>query len=374
MAFQIKSFVSITASMLNRMRLATQVVTDFTVGSGVRTALEAVAQEIEELYRQIAAAVAAAIPVAIYNGFSFPPLAAIASSGLVRVVVAPPTTTLTIAAGTTFTAAAGGNLYTSTADATIAIGASFVDVPVVASTAGAASNLAAGTAFVLSTVPAGFVSAQNAVAFTNGSDAETDDARQIRFQGYVSTLSRGTNAALAYGASTTALTNGAGAITEQVKIVDVVTPLFSTTAPIFVYPVVIYVHNGTGGTSAALVAQCQTIINGYTNAAGVLVPGFKAAGTPTTVEAATEQDLAVAATVFAAAGYTSADLVAPVETAISTYLTGLTIGASAIVAEIVAVAMAVPGVSDFQMTAPMANAAAGTGIKIMPGAYTIAGG
>ena len=242
-----------------------------------------------------------------------------------------------------------------------------ITVPVAAQTAGSVGNLNAGTSFSLSTVPPGFQSATNTASFSNGSDVETDDARKIRFNGYVTTLSRGTDAALAYGVQTTTLTNSAGAITEQVKLSQVVAPAFNPLAPIMVYPVIVYVHNGTGGTSAALVAQAQTIVNGYTDANGNQVSGYKAAGTPTTVVAATEIDLAVSGTVYAQTGYVSSALATTAQGLIANYLLGLSIGQTEIDAEIVAIVMSIPGVADFQMSAPKANTPAAAGTKIMPG-------
>ena len=50
--FQIKDFASITASMINWLRANTTKVTDFNVGSVVRTMAEASAAEMEELYLQ----------------------------------------------------------------------------------------------------------------------------------------------------------------------------------------------------------------------------------------------------------------------------------------------------------------------------------
>lgn len=72
MAFQVKKFNSIVASMINWISSATDKITDFNPGSVVRTIIEAVAMELEELYYQLLVAVEEAIDEAIYRTFNFP--------------------------------------------------------------------------------------------------------------------------------------------------------------------------------------------------------------------------------------------------------------------------------------------------------------
>jgi len=84
MAFQIKKFDSIVASMINWVSGATNKVTDFNKGSVVRTLLEAVAMELEELYYQLLQAAEEAIEEAIYRTFNFPRNPAQRATGTVR--------------------------------------------------------------------------------------------------------------------------------------------------------------------------------------------------------------------------------------------------------------------------------------------------
>jgi hypothetical protein len=83
MSFQIKKFDSIIASMVNWASSATDKITDFNVGSVIRTLLEAVAVELEELYYQLLKAVEEAIEEAIYRTFNFPKNPAERSTGTV---------------------------------------------------------------------------------------------------------------------------------------------------------------------------------------------------------------------------------------------------------------------------------------------------
>lgn len=84
MAFQVKKFDSIIASMVNWISSNTTKITDFNVGSVVRTILEAIAMELEELYYQLMKAVKEAIEEAIYRAFNFPRNPAERATGLVR--------------------------------------------------------------------------------------------------------------------------------------------------------------------------------------------------------------------------------------------------------------------------------------------------
>ena len=84
MSFQIKKFNSIVASMINWMSGATTKITDFNQGSVVRTILEAVAMELEELYYQLLQATQEAIEEAIYRTFNFPRNPSEKATGMVR--------------------------------------------------------------------------------------------------------------------------------------------------------------------------------------------------------------------------------------------------------------------------------------------------
>jgi hypothetical protein len=84
MSFQIKKFNSIVASMVNWVSSATDRITDFNTGSVVRTILEVVAIELEELYYQLLRAVEEAIEEAIYRTFNFPRNPSQKATGAVR--------------------------------------------------------------------------------------------------------------------------------------------------------------------------------------------------------------------------------------------------------------------------------------------------
>jgi uncharacterized phage protein gp47/JayE len=370
MAFQVKSFLSITASMINRMRATTTLVTDYNVGSVVRTMLEAVAQECDQLYQQMVNAVKDAIQTATYITFSFNALPAVSASGVVLVVITPQTAAQSIPAGTTFTASTGIS-YTAIAAATISIGATSAAVQVVATSSGITGNIAANTSFTLSAAPTGFQGATNPAAFSNGAPVESAAERKLRFQVYIVNLARSTTDGIEYGLKTAQLTDSNGNITERVVSAHVDEPyLRDNTQPVGLY--FGYIHNGVGGTSGNLVAAAQQVINGYKNPDGSKVRGYKAAGTVCTVMAATEQALQVVGVLTVAQGYDKPTVLQAVEQGLTSYILALGIGEAALRAKLDELAMDVPGVVNFVLSSPLADVTPAFNAKLMPAAPSIA--
>lgn len=370
MAFQIKDFASVVVSSINWMRATTKKVTDFNVGSVVRTMIEAVAAEIEQLYMKMYIGLKEAIPVSVYNSFDFTKLPAATAVGLVRVTITSSTAATVIPGGTTFTATGKTAPYFSSQDVTIAAGNTFADVPVACSVRGAVGNLNANTAFTLGPAPAGFVSAVNQAAFVGGADEETDQQRKLRFNAYIAALARSTVQALIYGAKTTARTDSSGNVLERVTTAVVIEPwVLDNTQPVGWAK--IYVHNGTGVTSGALVSLAHDVLYGYTDATGKRIPGWKAAGTQLDVLAATDQSLAVTGTITSAPGYVHAQHLSDANAAIAAYLAGLDIGAVAVRAKLIQLVMDLEGVTNFTMSAPAGDTTPASTAKILPGVITL---
>lgn len=370
MAFQIKDFASITASIINWMRASTSRITDFNVGSVARTLVEAPAAEMDELYQQMFIGLKEAIPVSVYNSFNFEKLEAVPASGLVRVSITGSPIQTILASGTTFKADGNPVQYVATNDVTIPAGSTFADVPVVAAVAGAAGNIAAGLSFTLTPEPEGFVSAVNMSPFASGVDEETDEGRKLRFNAFIESLNRGTVAALRYGLSTTVLVDSMGSETERVVTSSVVEPwLTDPNEPISL--VRCYIHNGVGSTSGELVDRARQIVYGYNDANGNPVPGWKAAGVRVEVFAATEQAVNVSAALTAAPGYDKPSLVTSAQQALFAYLIALPIGRTAIRSEMIAIVMNIEGVENFVVTLPVGDVTASASTKLMPGALNI---
>jgi hypothetical protein len=371
MAFQIKDFASIAASMVNWMKSATKKVTDFNVGSVVRTIVEAVAIEIDELYQQMFIGLKEAIPVATYNSFSFERIGAKPASGMLRVTITSSATDTFIPAGTVFKANEGGQTYISTLDVTIDAGDTFADIYVVAEVPGSAGNQLPGQTFSLTPAVAIMVSATNLSAWRSGSDLETDEERKMRFIEFIASLARGTVRALEYGLKLTVLSDAAGNETERVVKVKVIEPWIASPGSFPISLVNCYIHNGSGSTSVALVNRAKEIIYGYLDEDGVSIAGWKAAGVQVEVYAAAEQAVNVTAALTALPGYVEADLIDQAEEIVYTYLIDLAIGEPAIRSEMIALVMELDGVYNFIPSVPAGDTTPAENVKLMPGTIAI---
>lgn len=368
MAFQIKDFPSIAASCINWMRATTRKVTDFNVGSVVRTMLEAAAAEIEELYQEMFIGLREAIPVSVYNSFDFSALGAIATSGLVRVSITPGADAVVITAGTRFVAAGRAVFYTATVDKTILAGDSSADVPVVASVDGVAGNIPAETDFTLEPEPARFVSASNPADLINGRGEETDEQRKLRFREFIASLNRGTSRAIEYGVTEFCnLKDAQGHMTERAQFVRVIEPWLSDqTKPISL--VEVYIHNGSGATSSDLVNKARDVVYGYVEpVTQQKVPGWKAAGVHVNVYACTEQTMNVYGAVTELDGYDHQAVADAVLVEVQQYILELGIGEPALRAKIIELAMQVEGVYNFSLSLPAADVLPADKVKLMPG-------
>lgn len=380
MAFQIKNFVSIVASMLNRMKITQNQITDFNIGAVGRTLVEAPAAEIDQLYQQMLNGLLQAIPVSVYKSFSFPPLSASAATGTIVVTIASSASAILIPAGTQFSSTVSQTVYASTNDVIIPIGNTVANVTVSATTVGSSTNIINGVPFTMTPSPSGFVSASNPSPFVNAIDAETPSQQKIRFNSFIASLPRGTVAALYYGMSLATVVDSNNNVIERVVYSSVVEPyLTDITQPIAL--VNCYIHNGIGSTSSALLMQAKKIIYGYYTAMGVAVPGYKAAGVNVQMYVATEVPVNVSGSIVALPGYSLSDVTVGgvtipgldtlAESAVYTYLQTLPIGSSALMAEIYAIVMAIPGVYNYLPTLPTTDQTVTNTQKIVPGTVEI---
>lgn len=371
MAFQTKSFLSIIASEINRARATTSKITDYNVGSVARTLLEAPAQEIDQLYQMLLQGLLEGIAVSVYNSFNFPPLPAVAASGLIRVTIAVQSAAELIPANSTLTTTDGSQSYLSTADTSFPAGSSFADVPVVCTAAGPGGNQSAGVTFTLGSPLPGFISAINLGPFVSGAAVETPSARKVRFNGYVQTLSRGTTASLLYALDNLVFISDAmGNVLERVATSAIVEPYLSdSTQPPGL--VLAYVDNGVGGTSAPLVARALAVLSGYNDPNGNPVPGYKAAGVRVQVFAATEVPLNVIGMLTIGPTFDGPSVVAQVTFAVYTYIQQIPVGAPYLAAVANDLVMQVPGVQNWMPVTPIAYVGVPLNVKLVPGVFQI---
>jgi hypothetical protein len=271
MAFQLKDFVSIVASMTNRAKATQDKITDFNIGSVARTLMESPAIEIEEFYQRMFAGILEAIPTAIYYGFNFQLVSASASRGLVQVSFGVPIEdSFVIPAGTIFVASSTNIRYLSVQDVAVPVGVSQISVLVECSVPGSIGNAVAGA--IDGTVVFDFPT--NAVVsnlpLVSGQDEETAEERQARFTDYIKTLHRGTGSAVEYAAKEARVYNNDGSIVEYVTRVG------SVEVP-GTYDV--YIYGVNQAASPELIAEAQKLVDGYYDSAtSKYAPGYRPVG------------------------------------------------------------------------------------------------
>jgi len=281
--FQLKDHASITASIINQLRASQDKLTDFEVGSVVRTLSEANATEIEELYQKVFAGIMDAIPTSIYKTFDFEVVGPAAARGTVlatfgTAIEAP----FTVPAGTIFTTASSVR-FTSVASIDVPAGATSCLVVVVATAEGAVGNVGANA--ILGTegfsFPIGTTLANN--AFSSGNDGQTEAERKARFAEFITSLSRSTPAAIRRAARQVRLTNEAGLLVEYVSRVGL------DERPGLV---IVYLYGSDGLPSPALMELAQREIDGYSSDSAS-TDGYRALGVEMRVRAMSERAVPV---------------------------------------------------------------------------------
>jgi len=361
-----------TASMTGWFSGVCGKITDFLVGSVFRSKFEAVAVEMEAQDFAFYSALKKAIPTAIYNAFDFTLQPANAAANyIIFTANTAPTLDVVIPAGTIVTTATStttqSNSYATAEAAVLLAGHTTVSVFVECAVAGSSGNTDVNTINTLQTVIPGIDRVNNAVSFTNGTNIETESARRGRFLVFISTLARGTNAAVQYGALTAQLVDGSGNITESVAFAVCIDapsdqPAGSGTC---------YICNSAGTASTGLIARAQKIINGYTDASGNKIAGWKAAGAIITVAAATLSTHATTVAITMSAGVGSPTALATqAQTITSAYLSSGGIGDPYTFNEHVQRIMDLPGVADVAIT-PTGNITPAASAIIRPGVITV---
>lgn len=374
--FQIKDFASITAGALNFLSATQTKITDFNVGSVTRTIIETVAGFVEELYLRMLAGLLDAMTASTYRSFLFDALPATGSTGTVRFGRnSPASARILVPAGARVSNLDGTLTWAVTGSGgAIEIGETYVELSVLCTTTGASTNVAAGIVNQMLDTITGVSWVTNTTPFVSGRDVESPSARQARFHAMIATLARGVLPAVEYGAATAQLVSVDGVIQESVVEVKGYEPYTIDPAAFPVGYVEVYIHSG-GSTPAspALVARAQQIVDGYYEADGTPVVGWKSAGIIAAVAAATVQSIPITGVLTVSSGYAFAAVRDAVQAAIGDYIGTLQIGQELIAADVTAAAMNVPGVYNFVLSSPSADVvtANSRGHKIVPGLFTI---
>lgn len=340
--------------ILNRLvahvRASNEQLTDFNIGSVTRSWLEAAAIGLDELWMGATQAINEAIPQAVFSGFAFTKQpASYALGDLTFYVAVLQAADLVIPAGTRVRLLGGSAEYLTLANATLAAGTYEVTTLARAAQPGPDANAEVGGLSVIlnssAMMSGAAVTSTNRQPILNGRYEETDAEQQARFADYIASLARGTLGALEYGARLATIEED-GVVVEQVHHVALIeTP----------GRVELYLHNGAGSTTSALVARAQALIDGYRDdAQDLIVPGYRPAGMAVVCHAITDVPLTVTATITLAAGYVREDVIAPAQAALTSlvrYLSGDRLTVPAIINTL----YGVPGIADLTLLAPIVS-------------------
>lgn len=337
MAFQLKDFTSIAASMVNYARATQTKVTDFSVGGVARTIMEAPAIEIEEFYQRAFAGIMEAIPTAIYRGFDFSYGEAVSAGGFVTLTFLEALeSALIIPAGTIFSAPATGLTYQVGAAVRIPPGVTSTQVRVVCTRVGSVGNVGANSiqSVLNLALPVGTVIGNSSIV--SGRDQETEEERKTRFSAYIKSLARGTPDAVVFAAMSAVVRSSDGIIHERVARVGTVEEPGRFD---------VYIYGSTGAASAELIAQAQKTIDGYYDDQGTPVPGYGPAGVNTTVRGMINLPVDVLLNVRMRDGYLLGDSTkAAFRTAIEAQLALIPSGGVLAMSRVTDACLAVPGV------------------------------
>ena len=255
MGLKIKSMHEVFNNLMEWITAKTDKITDFNVGSAIRTLTEAIAIQFEEFYFSMRQNIVYAIENSVYSSFGFNLELSKASTGYVTVTFEEPLPSqLTFPKDTIFcTSSVYGFIYFhSTEEITAGKGFKNVLIPVKCKSDGTIGNVPRGSITTIVTTNSIIKSVENTTDFTNGSDEETSAERKRRFQNYVRTLARGTRDAIMYGTLEVSKITGAYVDDSYIGYVKV------------------YAHNSDGNLPPELKKEVIENLNNY-RAAGIEV-------------------------------------------------------------------------------------------------------
>lgn len=254
--FTPKSFKEILNDMVGWVTLTTDKITNFRVGSVVRTILEAVSIEIEQLYFQVRKMFRYAISESVYTSFDFNKLPAKKSTGYVRLVFAQPLTVqLVLPKGFLFSTQPSNSeavlRFETPEEYLFPVGTASANIMVQCTTPGVVGNIESmAIRYTVSPIME-LSQVYNDIPFYDGADEEAIEDRKKRFALFVTTLSRGTLEAVRYAV---------------VKVPGVTgTYLYESPGVIF-----IYAHNSQGELPTELRASILESVDEY-KAAGIQI-------------------------------------------------------------------------------------------------------
>ena len=326
MRLSLRTFSALVQSMAAAVQASATQLLDLTVGSTLRAVLEANASIglwmqwlILQVLRTTRAATSNGADLDSWMAdLTLTRLPAVAATGTVTLSRFTPGMSALIPAGALVRTADGTQTFAVAADTSqpswsaasngyvVSDGIASFDVPVIARTPGNVGNVQVGTISMLASAIPGIDSVNNASAFQNGLDAESDDAFRSRFRNFIASRSRATPLAVGYAISS--IQQGLNyALQENVD----------PSGQLLMGSFVVTVDDGSGSPSTALLSTVQSAID-----------AVRPVGSIFSVQSPTVFKANVSLTITVPAGTAKAPVQAQVGTAIGSYINSLPIGAS----------------------------------------------
>lgn len=319
-----KSFTTLVSDMATAVQAKAAVLTDFEVGSILRSVTESAASVVVWLESlillllqttRLSSSTGTDVDTFLAD-FGQTRIAADPATGHVTFARFTPTMQAVIAVGALVQTADGTQQFQVIADTTQAAfdptqnayvippGTASISATVQAITAGAAGNVSENSITVIAQALTYVDTVTNPAAFTSGSDAQTDAQARAGFQTYISSLSKATKAAI---------TNAV--LSLQVGVSCTLVENFAyngTYQPGYFYAVVDDGSGVPGSTFLASAANAIDAVRGFTIAFGVFGPIIETAN--------------VSMTATIAAGYDPTATKALAQAAVLAYIGQLTLG------------------------------------------------
>jgi len=335
--------LDVTQESLATMAALSGVLTDYNIGSQIRTIMESIGSVIEQ---QGISALALALQTIAYSAmslFGITPSAALPASGTVTFYTAilnPPPATQNVSIPTgTIVSTVGGIQFSTLSDVVLLSGSTSTTAPIAAVLGGSNGNVPPGSIQQILTGLAYPLTATNLAQTLGGQDQETPAEAQTRLAAAISSLVGGSPVSVA----NSVIGVVASGTTETVLYSTCYEPwLANQTWFLSGSPSVsglagfnVYIDNGGGGASSALVSAAVAQLNG--SFGPPTVPAYRPSGVPYNVYPA----VPVFANVLVSGSLTPPALLPQISGAITSAVSGyftLPFGTSAYQASVAAAA------------------------------------
>lgn len=340
MAFTIKSYLQVLADIQNWIIANQDKISDFNEGGALSSELEAFSQEMEEAFLLAKSGFSEFLIDLPFYAFNFARQTGLAATGEVvfsRSSVA--VSQISIPVGTVV-GTEEGVLFTTTEAGTISIGNTDSNSVIIqAQEVGVEGNVKSATVTTIVTPVVGVETVTNANACTGGQDGESDSEFLKRFRNYILGLGKSNS----YGLRTAA---------QNVEGVRSASVDEHNPPDVQGNNVTLYVEDGSGTASAALISDVEDVIEGDGTTSN---PGYRAAGIKVKVDSPTAVTQDVTASVQLDGSVSEATVEYNLNAAITTYINGLLLGEDVVYNTLVRVIMSIQGVRDVTLTTPSAN-------------------